>query len=790
MQEFSEKFRNFSSMFGEKVAEDSLLYTRERDRIDDQYSRPQNSKAVTPGTMLKTEIHDAHVAVNFENLGLSISIPIDNCFRITWKTNEIETLINKDFNLIKPEQGKNVRIGDEEVAISCSGSRIIVHKDGRISLLGSDGSLLRTDSAPEISDDEIATRTTIREASSIHGFGEKALGFNLRGTRMELWNHDPDGSYGPGDDPLYIGIPVYMDLLNAEGYLAFYNNPSKSHADVCSSEKNQVSLIFSGGGLDYFLCTGSMQKLASMFSDITGKPFMPPMWSLGFHQSRYSYMSTEEISDLAGNFLAKDLPISAIHMDIDHMDGYRVFTFDKQRFGDVKSLSEYLEKNGIKLVSIIDPGIKSDPGYSTYIEGERGGYFAQTPDGRPVLAPVWPGLAAFPDFTNERVRKWWADNYDFYVESGISGFWHDMNEPATFTMWGDNTLPVSAEFEMGSHKLVHNLYALFMAKAAYEGLLTKLDGRKPFILTRSGWAGVQRYAFVWTGDSESTPEEMISTISTIINMGLSGIPYVGVDIGGFSGSPTKELYLRWFQIGSFLPFFRVHSGKNTEMREPWRFGDDFLSTARKFLKLRYRLMPYYYGLAYEAHEKGYPIIRSPVWIDPFFEDDGHNSFLAGNSVMVIPVRPGQTRISCNLPSGSWYSLWDDTVYRGKFESETREDSIPVLVSEGSMIPMEEEGRIVVHVFPGDHGSGTLYLDDDTIDPAYCRYDFSIEKAGNLYRISFSLKPGGFAPLEKIRFKVHGNPAWNFTGKSILKVIDGDTVDCGGDIGEFTFSQIQ
>ncbi len=787
MQEFSEKFRNFATLFGERVAEDSLSYTRERDRIDGQYSKAKSSSHRIPGKMLNTLVEENKITVDFENLKLSVSIPMDNCFRITWKESWVETLISKEFTWIKLETGKNVRVGDGEIEISCTGSRIVVHDGGIISLFGTDGSLLRTDKGPAISDGEIFTSALIRDSSSIHGFGEKAFGLNLRGTSLEFWNHDPDGSYGPRDDPLYIGIPVYMDLVSARGCLAFYNNPSKSNADVCSSRPNEISMLFEGGGLDYFLCTGSMRELTSMFSDITGKPFMPPRWALGFHQSRYSYMSTEEISDIAENFIANGLPLSAIYMDIDHMDGFRVFTFNRQSFSDVGRLSENLEKNGIKLVSIIDPGIKSDPGYGTFLEGEREGYFARTPEGKVVLAPVWPGLAAFPDFTSERVQKWWADNYDFYIGKGISGFWHDMNEPATFTMWGDNTLPMSAEFEKGSHNVIHNLYALYMAKAAYEGLLEKLDGRKPFILTRSGWAGIQKYAFVWTGDSESTTEEMISTISTIINMGLSGIPYVGVDIGGFSGSPSKELYLRWFQIGAFLPFFRVHSGKNTEMREPWRFGKEFLAIVRKFLKLRYRLIPYYYGLAYESHREGYPIIRSPAWYDPSFGDDGASSFMVGDSILVIPVRPGETHVSTRLPSGSWYSLWDDSVYSGIFEYDTREEDIPVLVPEGSVIPMDEEGGFTIHVFPGDHGSGFLYLDDDTRDPAYCRYIFKVEGSGNLYRLNYKLERGGLLPPDEIRFRIHGSSGWTFNGDSITRVVNGNTLTCSGEAGEFSFT---
>ncbi len=789
MHDFSEKFRIFSTIFGESVAQDSLNYTRERDELDSRHLKPQSGVPTVPGNLKGASIQDHSVVIDFDNISLHVSLPFDNCFRITWQKCSVDTLIRSEFNWIELQLGQNVIIRKNSVELSCSESTLTVFSNGEILLEKHDRTFLRRDLEPEISESKVILKSRVREKSSMYGFGEKAVGLDLRGRNVSLWNHDPDGTYGPGDDPLYIGIPVYMDLESGKGYLAFYNTPTKCEVDICSANKDEISFTFNGGGLDYFLLTGEVQDLSTGFSEISGKPMMPPEWGLGFHQSRYSYMSSKEISEVASGFEENDLPVSAIHMDIDHMDGYRVFTFDKERFGDVENLSRELMGKGIRIVTIIDPGIKKDQNYEVYRKGERGGYFVRTPEGNTVYAPVWAGMSAFPDFTNEEAQKWWAANYEFYLQKGVSGFWHDMNEPATFTLWGDNTIPLSASFEKGPHSTVHNLFGLYMAKAAHDGLKGRKNGGRPFILTRSGWAGIQKYAFVWTGDTESSEREMLSTVSTIINMGLSGIPYVGVDIGGFSGSPSRELYLRWFQLGSFFPFFRVHSAKNTEMREPWRFGEGFMTIARKFLKLRYRLMPYYYSLAHESHVKGYPMIRPAFWIDSgyVYGDREEQIFMVGDQFLVIPVTPGSPAVSVPLPDGNWYSIWDDSVHSGRYESVVPSDVIPVLARDGSIVPMKEEDDIVIHLYAGKEGNGTLYLDDGKVDPAFCLYEFSLKKNGNRYTVSYQAKEHDYPALKDIRFAIHGEIEGKFEGASILGVIDKHALICEGASGEFIFS---
>jgi alpha-glucosidase len=309
-----------------------------------------------------------------------------------------------------------------------------------------------------------------------------------------------------------------------------------------------------------------------------------------------------------------------------------------------------------------------------------------------------------------------------------------MNEPVAFTLWGDNSLPLSSIHEKGSHSEIHNLYALFMAKAGYEGLVRAASEFRPFMLSRSGWSGIQRYSFVWTGDTESTWEELKQTVPTILNLSLSGIPYTGVDIGGFSGTPTRGLFLRWFQLGAFLPLFRIHSAKGTGDREPWSYGEEVLEIARNFLELRYSLIPYWYSIAYESHQTGRPLIRPISYHYPQMYDEG--SFLIGESILVHPVLDGNTKkMKLTLPPGKWYSLWDSSVKEGRVEEEIEESSIPVYIREGSVIPREDE-RVHFDIYPGGDFSFTYYSDDDRLKPNFRTIRFTGRSDGDSFSISY------------------------------------------------------
>ena len=714
--------------------------------------------------MLSYEKNGKTLIFKFSGMDLTIKILKHDIVNVIWKRNEIDTLLSD-----LPECNENVSFAmDNNVARITTGDLTIeVEKDGTIIFKKHD-KVIRKDLPPSIGKHRIIQSSKIRPDSVLHGLGEKALGMNLRGTKSLIWNHDANGLYGPGDDPLYLSIPFYIDMSADNGYFIFYDNPSRADLDLCYSQREEVKVEFTSGGLDYFIAFGNIREVIEKYSEISGVPPLPPQWSLGFHQSRYSYMNIEEVSAIQENFVKNKLPLSAIHLDIDYMNGYRIFSFNPDTFGGIKSLADKLIKDDVRLVTIIDPAVKFDPGFEMYREGQENGYFINSPDGNILYAPVWAGMSAFPDFTKSTTQEWWGKKYNFYFERGISGFWHDMNEPAAFTLWGDNSLPDSASLHLGDHLSVHNLYGLYMAKSGYEGILSIKPDERPFILSRSGWAGIQRYAFVWTGDTASTWAEMHSTISTILNMGLSGIQFAGVDVGGFSGNPSDELFLRWFQMATFLPFFRVHSSKWTRMREPWLFGEKYLEIFRKFLDLRYSLFPYLYALSYEAHKTGHPLVRPVSWIDSSYDLSADSVFMLGDNMFIAPVLANYQRDAViMLPSGKWFNFWDSTTCEGIIKVILKEDEIPVFVRAGSILPLEDDNKLVLHVYISDRCSGSLYIDDGKKSPKFVEFQFSCIKNKDGFRLDIDKVDGGFEGPDKLVFRFHGIKIRNVENKNAV-----------------------
>jgi alpha-glucosidase len=423
-------------------------------------------------------------------------------------------------------------------------------------------------------------------------------------------------------------------------------------------------------------------------------------------------------------FREHELPLSAIHLDIDYMRAYRVFTIDETRFPDLAKLAKELADAGTRMVTILDPGVMQDPGFSLFDEGVKRKMFCLLPDGAPVVGLVWPGWSVFPDFTNPDVRDWWGEQYRRLLDDGIAGFWHDMNEPSCFTAWGGFTLPTPTQHAMegrgGNHRQGHNLYGLLMDRAGYEGLRKLRPEQRPWLLSRSGWVGLQRFAWNWTGDTETSWQSLQMTIPTVLGLGFSGIPYSGPDIGGFSGNPSAELFVRWFHLACFLPFFRTHSATGTLRREPWVFGEPYTSIIRKILQLRYSLIPYLYSLAWESSQHGFPIVRPLFWKEPEQERlwQVSDAFLLGNSLLVAPIlEEGSQERELSLPSGEWYHFWDDALFEAKqnVRLEAPLDRIPLLVRAGCVLPMDEHGELVLHVYPAvkdsDGEAGFLYSDE-------------------------------------------------------------------------------
>jgi alpha-glucosidase len=429
--------------------------------------------------------------------------------------------------------------------------------------------------------------------------------------------------------------------------------------------------------------------------ELTGRPPLPPLWALGYHQSRYSYYPEARVRRLVADFERHRVPLDTIHLDIHHMDRFRSFTWDPQRFPDPAGLAAELGAKGVRLVAIVDPGIERDPRSARFGDGLERGVYCRGPDGAPLFAPLWPGWCAFPDFTDPGARAWWSEQYRGLIEAGVAGIWNDMNEPAAFSAWGEPTLPLPTrhafEGRGGDHREAHNLYGLLEVRATREGLLRLRPERRPFILSRSGWAGLQRHAWHWTGDVISDWPSLRQVVPMVLGLGLSGVFHTGPDIGGFNGTPTPELFTRWLQLGALLPFCRAHTAIGTPDQEPWSYGEPWLGINRAAIELRYSLLPYLYTLAWQAHVRGIPPVR-PLWWPQELEArllDVDDAFLLGPALLVAPVlEKGARERETDLPAGGWYEL--DT---GRLVPDPRRtrmqaplERIPLLVRAGSVLP--------------------------------------------------------------------------------------------------------
>ncbi|MEM1522641.1 MAG: glycoside hydrolase family 31 protein [Thermofilaceae archaeon] len=587
-----------------------------------------------------------------------------------------------------------------------------------------------------------------------YGLGEKALPLDRRRYRVTMWNTDAFG-YRAGTDPLYMSIPFMIVLRKGLAYGVFFENPYRSTFDLGATSEEFWSFEAEGGQLDFYIIHGpSMKEVVERYTQLTGRMPLPPLWALGHQQSRYSYYPQERIIEVAERYRREGIPCDAIYLDIHYMDGYRLFTWDRKRFPNPKEMAEKLHRMGFKLVTIVDVGIKLDPGYAAFREGVLNDYFVRMPNGDLYVGRVWPGLCAFPDFTRAEVREWWGSLLTALIEQGVDGIWLDMNEPSIFDV-PTKTMDVEALHADGPHAKVHNVYALLEAQATYEGLLKLKPGIRPFILTRAGFAGIQRYAAKWTGDNTADWEHLWLQIPMLLSLGLSGVPFVGADVGGFFGRPTPELLVRWYQVAAFTPLCRNHQCMGSYDHEPWFHGPTAREAIKRVLELRYRLLPYLYSLFYEHCAKGYPVMRPLVFE---YQDDGEtyqldDEFLVGPFLLVAPVlKEGARSREVYLPAGEWFDFWTDRVYKGpaRLVVEAPLDRVPLFVRAGAVIPewppMNHVGEgkpdpLYLHVYAGN-GSFTLYEDDgETLE--YTKGAYALTKiSANLTEEHLLIEVGG------------------------------------------------
>ena len=549
----------------------------------------------------------------------------------------------------------------------------------------------------------------------VYGLGDKTGFLNKRHYAYENWNSDDPSPHCDNFQSLYKSINFFM-VYSENGCLGILtDNSYRTRFDFGKEQEDYYFWSHAGGALDYYMIPGKNPKeVLKRYLALTGKSSLQQKWVYGFHQSRWSYFTEREVLDTVNTMRKNKLPLDAIHMDIDYMEGFRVFTFDHNRFPNPKGLTEKLAAQNVKPVTIIDPGVKIDSGYFVYDEGIEQGHFAKNPDGTVYEGEVWPGPAVFPDFTQEKTRRWWGDKLKTMTDVGIRGIWNDMNEPANFT----GQLPDDVRFSTGSHDEIHNVYGHLMAEATYDGL-RKADNRRPFVLTRACCAGSQRFCSGWTGDNHSLWAHMQLSLTQMMNLGLSGMYMVGSDVGGFGSDTTPELLIRWFQLGAISPFFRDHYAKGTRNQEPYAFDRATMDACREALDLRYHLLPYLYDLAHEDM----PILR-PLVLE-FPEDpicrELTDQCMLGDRLLAAPVMtPGVAARAVYLPKGVWFDYYTGKRYSGGryVLAEAPLDRMPLFARGGAVIPVsvgkpqsvEDIREVVLEVFPGN-GRFVHYMDD-------------------------------------------------------------------------------
>jgi alpha-glucosidase len=600
------------------------------------------------------------------------------------------------------------------------------------------------------------------------GLGDKVGPLDRRGQSFRLWNTDAF-HFQESTDPIYKSIPFFITARAGRSMGFFLDNTWSANFDFGSDERNLYSVGAEGGPIDYYLFYGPDPKqVLRTYAWLTGLPPLPPLWSLGFQQSRFSYESESRVHEIASRLRKDKIPSDVLYLDIDFQKEHRPFTVDAERFPHFEQMLSDLKRDNFHVVVITDLHIADLPNseYGPYDSGTAGDHFVKNPDGSIYVGTVWPGPSVFPDFTQENTRAWWGSLYQGFLSEGIAGFWNDMNEPSIFHT-PILTMPDNVQHRIkepgfrsrtATHLEIHNVYGMENSRATYEGLLKLNPNLRPFVLTRASYAGGQRYAATWTGDNTSSWNHLRLTTPMLLNLGLSGFGLSGADVGGFIGTPKPELLTLWTELATFQPIDRNHTNKGSGDKEVWVHGTEQENIRRRYIEERYRLLPYLYTTVEELSRTGVPVVR-PLFLEfPNATNDSHpldldagNEFLFGPDLLVAPPPfPEQPdNYDLKLPPGVWYDYWTGEKIQSTTDAsgtpaedptiQPRPDSLPVYVREGSIVPLEPltqsteeipQGPLTLRVYPGKDCHGGLYLDDGKT-LAYTR--------GEFLRVNFSCK---------------------------------------------------
>ena len=712
--------------------------------------------------------------------------------------------------------------------------RLVVHRQPcRLRFETLDGRAILADTAGagwaagEDGQTEVRCWKALDADARFFGLGDKTFELDRRGRRLTFWNADTY-AYAPEQDPIYKSIPFALTLAPAvpagggepewTGGGVFVDNTYRGMMDLGAPSDDGASgddWTFGNvdGELRYYVFApadgADLKGPLRRYCDLTGHKPMPARWSLGYHQSRWNYHDDGYARWVAHEFRRRDIPLDCLHLDIGHMDGYRVFTWSPDAYPDPVALNEDLAAIGVRSVVIVDPGVKVDEGYFAYQSGTDAGVFCENPDGTPFTDTVWPGDVHWPDFSNPHARTWWAEQHRRYLDSGVTGFWNDMNEPAIL---GGRDFPDEVRFAFGDraaaaggrtgptdHREAHNVYGLLMARATFEGLREIRPDERPFLLTRACFSGSQRYAAAWTGDNVSTWEHLVLSIRMCLSLSASGLAYCGPDIGGFAGRPTPELFARWMQAGVLYPFMRTHySHEETAEQEPWSFGPEAEAVCRTAIRLRYELLPTLYSAFAACTETAEPPMRALFLehpADPQTHRGCDTQCYLGPGLMAAPVvEEGATQRQVYFPDvdGGWTDFWTAEALPGGASRvvDAPLDTLPLFVRGGHVVALDppmphtdafEPETLRLRTAPGT-GTSEFYFDDgisyahESGDLLRLRIDVSEENGG----LTAAVGRDGSRPLPHRRFEWQV-PAARFAGTATA---DGRALVAAASAGAF------
>lgn len=684
------------------------------------------------------------------------------------------------------EKEVNLSVIDGEV-LEIKTESIIVEVDSPLALTFKDfeGNIINRDyQEGAISTEEpLGVFKKLDPEEHFYGFGEKTGYLDKAGDSLEMWNSDIPAPHVTSMKALYKSIPFFIGFKKGRAYGIFFDNTYKTYFDMGKESEEYYSFTANGGNIDYYFIAGpAIKDVIKNYTYLTGRMNLPPLWTLGYQQCRWSYFPENQVMEIAQNMREKEIPCDVIYLDIDYMDGYRVFTWDDERFPNPQEMIAKLREDGFKVITIVDPGVKKDKDYWVYNQCLENGYYVRDKDGAPFVGKVWPGDCLFPDFTDKETRQWWGSLHQELLDVGVAAIWNDMNEPAVFTDESEHqepdevkTMPLSNfhknDGRETTHAEMHNVYGLMMSKATYQSL-EQMSDKRPFVLTRAGYAGIQKYSAFWTGDNQSFWEHLRLALPMLMNLGLSGVPFIGTDVGGFSYDCTGELLSRWVQLGCFTPLFRNHSAWGTRDQEPWAFDQKTEEINRKYIRLRYKMMPYIYNLFVEASRTGLPLMRPLVLEYPEDEEVYRISdqFMFGQDILIAPiVTPATEYRHLYLPEGRWYNYWTGEVYQGNNHIMVHAplDTLPIFIKAGSIIPNFEPMNyigeksietLIVDIYPGN-GKYSYYEDDgETFEYREGKYnliDFGLEDSEGELTLNINQKTTGFdSKLETYRLQLN------------------------------------